>query len=107
MTKLSKQAQELYDRYANSGAPAESKQPQFQLSVNGRARAQEMVQRSGMTREQARQDPAILKAATLKALAEQQGQPEANIGVNGRNGLNGSTQSVRTGRSLSDMANNE
>lgn len=100
MAKLSKEAQELYDRYANS-SPAPEPAPQFQLSQNGRARMQETLRSRGLDRE----SPEALMTATLRALAEQRGQPEANIGVNGRNGLGAGTRSERTGRSLSDMAN--
>jgi len=103
MTKLSKEAQELYDRYANSGATSE--QPVFQLSSNGRARVQEMINQAGLTRAEAQADPNIMIRATNRALAEQRGQLPMNEGVNGRNGLGSSVRSERTGRSLSDMAN--
>lgn len=103
MSKLSKQAQELYDRYANSGATPE--QPVFQLSSNGKARVQEMINQAGLTREQAQRDPTIMRNATNRAFAEQRGQLPMNEGINGRNGLGAGTRSERVGRSLADMAN--
>ena len=82
-----------------------AQQQQWELSANGRARAQEMVQRSGMTAEQARNDPGMMLRATKRALAEQRGQPEMNIGIDGRNGLSGSRGGVLVSKPLAERGN--
>lgn len=80
----------------------------WELSKNGRARAQEQVQqwqqRTGKTREEARQDPGMLMQATLRALAEQRGAAPRNEGIDGRNGLGRKPTRQRTSRSLAEMA---
>ena len=113
---LSPEAQAAFRQYssnagANTGANTGTSTGTYQhslqdweLSSNGRQRAKEIVQRSGLTREQAQADPRVLMQVTLRALAEQRGQPEMNIGIDGRNGLGSSTKSECVGRSLSDMA---
>lgn len=101
---LSKEAQELFDRYSNGKSEPQNPNGNFQLSQNGHARVREMIQEAGLTRAEAQQDPRMMIRATNRALAEQRGQPAMNEGVGGRSFSN-STKAVRVGRSLSDMAN--
>ena len=82
-------------------------QQDWKLSQNGLARTREMVERAGLSREQARQDPRMMMLATLRAMAEQRGPMPTNEGISGRNGLDAAkaARTECTGRSLADMAN--
>jgi len=101
-TGMDAQTIALIRQYAGSST---EQQPKFELSQNGHQRVQEMIQQAGMTRAEAQADPSMMIRATNRAFAEQRGQLPMNEGVNGRNGLGSSTKAVRTGRSLSEMAN--
>lgn len=95
-------------KYSRPSEATTAPHQNWELSKNGRARAQEQVQqwqqRTGKTREEARQDPGMLMQATLRALAEQRGAPPRNAGIDGRNGLGREPTRQRTSRSLAEMA---